>query len=1003
MDDQADRREESSTNGRLSSGCDPVVAQVGVLGQIEAAGPLGPVALVGARQRTVLGALALRVGTVLPFTRLVDVLWGDDPPRTGIKTLHSHVARIRRALAGAGLSDVLLTREPGYLLTGVDVDARRFEELVRAGRGERSPQRAAALLRDALALWRGDAFADAPPTGWALREVERLDELRSAALEDLWDAELRDGNHEQALVELPALLAVNPTSERLTRLHMLALYRSGRHTDALDAFQRLRRLLAEELGVDPGPELVELNTAILRRDVSLDQPVTRVPAELPARVGHFTGRGDVLAGLDRILDGDLPVVVISGPAGMGKTSLAVEWGHRIADRFPGGRLFLDLRGHDDEQALSGAQALAHVLRVLGLPEDHIPVDEGERAALYRTLVHDRRCVIVLDNAGDVRDVVPLVPGGGASLLVVTTRRSPAALAARHAVHPVLLDALAHDESLSLLRAVAGEQRVAAEPEAADRLVELCGGMPLALRIAAARLLGSPHQRIAALVAELTEARLDGLAVEGDSRTVRAVIDSAYRPLAEEPAQVFRRAALAPGPTFSSWLISALAETESVAVSLASLATAHLVTEVESQRFRFHDLIREYARSRLTDDERAEAAARVLDWYMQAAHEVNLVANPARDLVRPLIRYPWSKPPFPPERHAALTFLDGERENLLPVVQFARDQRDFTATWQLTYLLTSFYEATGHWHERVEMCQVAVGAAAELGDRAAEAEMLRALGVALFMTRRLAEAIEANHAALAIVREIGDLASEGHVHNNLANALAELRRFDEAVRSHQRATECCARAGNSLGRALSQRNLGHTYIRMGAPEASLEPLGEALEAFRELGNTRLEAGTLNVLGEAHLRRGEPDLALRELERALDLSREIGDRWLEWAVLADMGRAHLDRDGHGVVFFDQALAISREMDDRHGVAVVLGLLGRAHLRVGDLDAAAGALTAALAERSRMPDAFEEAHVHRDLGELADRRGDRAAARRHRDRASSLYLQVGATAEASAIDRT
>lgn len=975
-----------------------------MLGQIQAVGPLGPVALVGARQRAVLGALALGVGTVLPFTRLVDVLWGDDPPRTGIKTLHSHVARIRRALTDAGLSDVLLTREPGYLLTGVDVDARRFEELVRAGRGERSPQRAVGLLRDALALWRGDAFADAPPTGWALREVERLHELRSSALEDLWDAELRDGNHESALVELPALLAMNPTSERLTRLHMLALYRSGRHTDALDAFQRLRKLLAEELGVDPGPELVELNTAILRRDVSLDQPVaTRVPAELPARVGHFTGREDALAGLDRMLDGDLPVVVISGPAGMGKTSLAVEWGHRNADRFPGGRLFLDLRGHDAEHALSGAQALAHVLRVLGLPEDHIPVDEGERAALYRTLVHDRRCVIVLDNAGDVRHVVPLVPGGGASLLVVTTRHSPAALAARHAVHPVLLDALAHGESLALLRAVAGEQRVAAEPEAADQLVVLCGGMPLALRIAAARLLGSPNQRIASLVAELTEARLDGLAVEGDSRTVRAVIDSAYRPLAEAQAQVFRRAAVAPGPTFSSWLIAALTETESVPASLASLATAHLVTEIGSQRFRFHDLIREYALSRLTDDERAEAAERVLDWYKQAAHEVNLVANPARDLVRPVIRYPWSKPPFPPDRHAALMFLDGERENLLPVVQFARDQRDFTTAWQLTYLLTSFYEATGRWHERVVMCEVAAGAAAELGDRAAEAEMLRALGAALFMTRRLSEAVEANHEALAIVREIGDLAGEGHVHNNMANALAELRRFDEAVRSHLLAADCCARAGNQLGRALAQRNLGHTYLRMQDPEASLAPLSDALETVRELGNTRLEAGTLNVLGEAHLRRGEPDMALRELDRALELSREVGDRWIEWEVLADIGSVHLDRDGHGVTFFEQALAISREVDDRHGVAVVLGLLGRAHLRAGDLDAAAGALAAALAERSRVPDAFEEAHVHRALGELADRSGDRVAARRHRDRAVSLYRQVGATAEAAATGQT
>ncbi|MEU4745119.1 tetratricopeptide repeat protein, partial [Actinosynnema sp. NPDC023658] len=501
------------------------------------------------------------------------------------------------------------------------------------------------------------------------------------------------------------------------------------------------------------------------------------------------------------------------------------------------------------------------------------------------------------------------------------------------------------------------------------------------------------------------ARLDGLAVEGDSRTVRAVIDSAYRPLPEGSAAVFRRIAVAPGPTFSSWLVAAVSGVPLPGVGsvLASLAAAHLVTEVGPHRFRFHDLIREYARGRLTDHDRAEATDRLLDWYTQVAHEVNLLANPARDLVRPVIRHPWDEPLFPPDRHAALTFLEGERENLLPVVQFARDRRELTAAWQLTYLLTSFYEATGHWHERVAMCRIAAGAAAELGDRAAEAEMLRALGVALFMTRRLTEAIEANHQALAIVRETGDLAGEGHVHNNIANALAELRRFDEAVLSHLRAVDCCDRAGTRLGRALSQRNLGHTYLRMGDPEASLAPLRDALEVFRELGNTRLEAGTLNVLGEAHLRRGAPDLALRELDRALDLSREIGDRWVEWEVLADIGTAHLDRDGHGVAFFEQALAISREVDDRHGVAVVLGLLGRAHLRAGHLDAAAGALADALAERARVPDAFEEAHVHRDLAELADRRDDRAAAHHHRDRATRLYRQVGATAEAAATDRT
>ncbi|WP_246029684.1 AfsR/SARP family transcriptional regulator [Saccharothrix variisporea] len=970
----------------MSRGCAPVVARFGVLGPVGAEGPAGPAALTGARQRAVLGVLALHAGQVLPFTRLVDVLWGEDPPRTAVKTLHSHVARIRQALAASGLPDVLRTREPGYLLdAAVEVDAHRFEALLAAGRREGSAEK----LREALALWRGDAFADVPLTGWGEREVERLHDLRQSAVEELWEHAIRDGEHEAAVAELPRLLARNPLNERLTRLHMLALYRCGRHTDALDSFQRLRELLADEFGVDPGPEVLELHTAILRRDASLDPPrPTAAPAQLPATVGHFTGRADVLAELDRA---DVPVVVVSGPAGMGKTSLAVEWAHRVAHRFPGGRLFLDLRGHDPDRALTGAQALAHVLRALDVPEDRIPADEEERAALYRTLLHDRRCLVVLDNAGRADDVLPLVPGGS-SLLVVTSRRSLAALATRHAIHAVVLDALSPTDSEALLRKVLGPR---ADTEATAELARLCGGMPLALRIAAAKLLGAPARPVAALVAELRAARLDNLAVDGDSRTVETVLASAYRPLDATSARLFRRSGIAPGPTFSTALAAALSDVDNP--NLDPLTTAHLLTETAPDRFRFHDLVGEYARKRLADDDEPEVAARLLDWYLFVAHEANELVNPDRDLVKPTLRFPPPKAPFAPDRHEALAFLEAERDNLLPVVRFARD-RDPTAAWQLTYLLTSFAEATGHWHDRVELCRVAVEAAA--GDPRAEAEMLRALGVAYFMTRQLEAAVDANHRALTAVRAAGDLAGEGHVHNNLANAYAELRRFDDAVTAHLEAVDCCTRAGSRLGTALSQRNLGHTYIRMGRPEASLAPLRAALTAFRDLGNVRLEAGTLDTLGEAHLGLGDTAQALDDLAHALRLSRDIGDRWLEWEVLVDIGRAHLDGDHHGVPFFAQALEISREVDDRHGVATVLDLLGRAHLRAGDLAAAEDALALATAERSRVPDPFEEANLERDLGDLADRRDRPADARDHWDRAIRLFQRVGATAEAAEV---
>lgn len=1007
-----------------------------VLGPVEAIGPTGPAALTGARQRAVLGLLALHAGTVLPVFRLIDALWGDDPPRTAVKTLHSHVARIRSALAAAGLPGVLSTRDPGYLLDGVPSDVARFEELVATGRGALTggdAARAVTALRAAAGLWRGDAFADVPLTGWAAREVDRLHELRLAAAEDRWDAELRTGRHETAASELVRLLAANPANERLTRLHMLALYRSGRYTDALEAYQRLRRELAHELGVDPGREVVELHTAMLRRDPVLDGvpaplvddeprpapveppavvPTAVVPSQIPAKVGHFTGRGDELADLDEVLADtsddpenadELPVVVISGPAGMGKTALAVQWAHRVADRFPGGRLFLDLRGDDGSRALGSAQALAHVLSGLGVPEERIPAGESERAALYRTLLHGRRCVIVLDNVGSVADVLPLVPGSGENLLVVTSRLSLAALAARHAMRAVSVDALGHAESVSLLTRMLGQRRVAAEPAAVAALARLCAGMPLALRIAGARLVGSPKRPIAEVVTELTgAARLDGFAIEGDSRTVQTVLTSAYRPLAAEQARLFRRIGIAPGPTFSSPLAAAVCDLRPAEAdaALATLAGANLVNPVGTDRFRFHDLIGEFAVGRLGAEESdpAEVTVRLLDWYIAVAHEANLLVNPDRDLVKPVLRHPAPPVPFAAQAQSALAFLEAERDNLLPVVRLARSCGEHTTAWQLTYLLTSFYEATGHWHDRVNLCLEGSRAAAELGEAVAEAEMLRALGVAYFMTRQLPEAIEAGNRALAIVHAAGDLAGEGHVYNNLANAYAELRRFDEAVTAHENAVDRCARAGNRLGLALSQRNLGHTYMQMGAASRGLAALRSALEVFRDLGNGRLEAGTLDTIGEAQLAGGDTDAALVEFAAALRLSREIGDRWLEWEVLLHIGSTHLHRDAHAAALehFTEALAVCREVEDRHGEATVLNLLGRAHLLADQLDEAGAVLEQALAVRSLVPDGFEEAHLHRDLGDLARAMGRPDAARAHWERATRLYQQANATAE-------
>lgn len=992
----------------------PGSGELRVLGPVEAIGPTGRAELHGARQRAVLGVLALHAGSVVPIPRLVDVLWGEDPPRTAVKTLHSHVARIRQALEDCGFPPVLLTRKPGYVLTVTpsSVDALRFEEELRAAKRS-NPDEAVAALREALRLWRGGAFADAELDGWGLREVERLQELRLSAWEELWDAELRLGDHEEVLRELPRLRAEHPYRERLAALHMLALHRCGRHAEALETFQAVRRGLADEFGVDPGPELVGLHTSILRRAPELDVPARgTAPAQLPARVGHFTGRRQELASLDALLDeAEPPVVVISGAAGMGKSALAVQWAHSIADRFPDGQLFLDLAGHDPVEAVSPGEALAHLSRGLGLPDDRLPDATAERAALYRSLLHGKRCVIVADNAGGVDQILPLVPGTAKAMLIVTSRQTLAALGSRHAVRVFALDALADPESMTLLTRVLGADRIAREPAQATRLARLCDGMPLALRIAAARLTGEPGRPIAELTAELTGAgRLETLAVQGDSRTVKTVLASAYLPLDQAPARLFRLSGLIPGTSFSSSLGSALCEVPAEAgrAAAAELSAAHLITPAGPDRYRLHDLIREFAAACAHTDEttsgRAEAADRLIDWYLHVAAEANRIIDPNRDLVTPALCHPAPERPFPAERRAALAFLGAERANLLPVVRFAREHGRNTAAWQLTYLLTSFYDTMGGWNERIGLCREGAAAAAELDDPLAEAEMLRALGAAYFMTRRLTNALETNARALKAARAAGDLEGEGHIYNNTANAYAALRRFDEAITAYRLAVERCNSAGNRLGRALSQRNLGHAYIRRGQPMDGLSPLTAALETFRELGNARLEAATLDTLGEAYEELGDHDVALDHLRKALAASRAIGDRWQEWESLLHAGQVHLARRDFRAARddFDQALLISRDVGNRHSEAAALDRLGRAHLGLGDLAAARENLERGVAVRAGVPDPYEEAHLHRDLGDLEARCGDTAAAATHWARAIELYRRANATADADLVTR-
>ena len=1013
---------------RLRRGVGVSTADVRVLGPIVVIGPHGPSELPGVRCRTLLALLALNANRVVSSRSLIDALYGEDPPRTALRSLHSYVSRVRQALHACGLSNALHTHGAGYLLSlpRSAVDAHRFEEAVGRGRAhlsENAIEPAIEHLQAGLDLWRGEALADGETNGWAAAEVDRLHEVRLDSYEDLWDARLRQGADVATAEELERLLVRHPTRERLVGLLMLALCRTGRPAAALTRYEQLRRELAEELGVDPGPRLRELHAAILRDEVTPGWavnapggappgvPVAR-PAQLPPAVGHFTGRADALAELADCLDadqGDTKLAIVSGPAGIGKTAFAVHWAHQIRSRFPDGQLFLDLRGHDPEASLTPADVLTHVLRGLGVPADRVPSGVDEQVPLYRSIAHDRRILLVLDNAGTADHVAYLIPPTSSSMLVTTSRRRLTALAVHHPVRLIELGVLAPEESVGLLCRIIGARRVAQESAATADLARLCGYTPLALRIVAANLTARPRQRIADLVGELAgESRLDALAVEGDPRTVRAVFMSAYETLSEPAAQLFRRLGLHPGASFSLGLAAALDDrTPKQARRLVDeLAASHLVTEIDSGRYRLHDLIQVFARERLaheeTDEQRAAMTVRLLDWYLGVADAANRILDPGRDRVVVTLRHPQFQPPFAAEATAVLSYLDSEYDNIRSVVSFAASHREFMIASQLSYLIAGYFDSRGHAQERIEIYRAGLVAATRLADPAMEGLMCSGLGVACIAARQFDEALVHLRRALELMLAAGDKRGEGHVYNNIAVALGELRRYDEAIAASKRALAVHDANGHEYGMIIALNNQGHSYARTGQYAAGLACLDRALVLARHLRVVRWEAWVMNTLGEAHRDQGHLEQALDYFEQSLRLRRQTDDRSNEALTLLAIGATQLRRSGEAAAAtFAAASQIGEELADRHLVAMALAGAARAALLAGDMATAQGHAQQALALRTLIPDWYEEAELRRTLGELAVVAGDRDTANVQWSQAIDLYRRANAPADAEDLN--
>jgi DNA-binding SARP family transcriptional activator len=863
----------------------------------------------GLRRKAVLAVLALQHGQVVSVQRLVESVWSDNGPSAAVNTLQSHVSHLRQVL---GHKTSIVARPPGYVLDlgsgGTDVE--HAENLIRQGMRSADSADAARLLRTALGLWRGQSLADVAGLAWLDGHAERLNQLRTQAVRALLEVRLELGEHALLVRDLERLAAEHPLDEQVHGQLMLALYRSGRQADALAVYRELRSTLADNLGIDPTSALRDLEAGMLRQDPDLNPsprtaaaaPPTSVPAQLPLEVRDFVGRERQLAGLGALLakvnrpSPTALVAVVSGSAGVGKTALAVHWAHRMAGWFPDGQLYVDLRGYDQSGLVTNpADALRGFLDALDVPSQRIPVGADAQAALFRSLLADRRMLILLDNARDAGQIRPLLPGAPGCLVVVTSRDQLAGLVGVEGAYPLTLGVLTQDESRQLLAFRLGADRIAAEPRAADEIGTRCARLPLALVVVAARAATHPQFSLRALAAELGDSheRLDALAGGDPTSDVRAVFSWSYRALTADAARVFRLLGLPQGPDVS---VAAAAGLIGLPVRrtrhlLGELARAHLIVEHVPARYTFHDLLRAYAAelALCTDsaEQRDAAIRRTLDHYLHTAHRAALLLNPHRDPITLPPPDPDAVPEHLADHHVALAWFTTEHAVLLAASRLAvRGGLDRHA-WALAWTLHTYLGRQGHWHDWAAVWRVAVEAAARLADPIAQAIAHRGLSWAHVQLGRSEEATRHLREALALWGEVGDPVGQADVHLDLGRGLAWQNRFADALHHAREALDLYRAAGHRAGLAFALNNIGMACVELGHHERALACCRQALALQQELGNLDGEAGAWDSLGYVQHHLGDHVAAIASYQHALTLYRDLGDRYEVATTLGNLG--------------------------------------------------------------------------------------------------------------------
>jgi DNA-binding SARP family transcriptional activator len=963
-----------------------------VLGPISATGPYGSVDLGPPRHRQLLALLLLHAGETVTIDRIIDAVWEENPVPSARDQVINTAAALRRTLAAAddGHTAPITRATTGYTFTAAPgtLDLAELDTLQHAARVATDPADAARHLRTAADLWHGDSLTAV--TGRFFRAAaQRLDDRRLTILEDFFDLELHLGRSAHHVTELETLTAAHPYRERLTAQLMHSLDQAGRTVDALHTYRRARTRIRDDLGIEPGHALTDTHRTILQRP---RPPHRDTPAAVPVRDDlpnpppDFVGRAGDLDRIDALADAGL-IAAVTGTAGVGKTAVALHWAHHATDRFPDGRLYLNLHGHAPDRATHPIDALSVLLRALGTRPENIPVDIDEATAAYRAATRGRRILILLDNAAGADQIRPLLPAGSTSFAIITSRQRLTPLIVTDGVRRIDLDALTPDDATALLRRILGP-RVDAEPAAATAIADACARLPLALRIIAANLLDRPATRLDEYATEIHRDRITTMRVDGDeTASVHAASDLSYTALDPDARRTLRYLGLVPGLTLPTDAVAALTSTTTAEADriLRRMHEACLVDRDPNGRYRCHDLLGDYAVARLAAEDASADTDAALDhltgWYLTAVHRAAAVLYPHMLQLDP----PAADTTAP--RPTGTAWLEREYPNLIALARIAA-VRTRPAAWRIPYALAGYFRLTWRHNDWLTTAELGLTVADTTADPIGQAASHQNLGLRQLSLARTTTAIRHfHHAETAATRadwpagladatcalgaalrhqgdfdnarrhltRAADLASAAGYIGGQASALGELGTLHAVTGPLTRAADyteqaiaCHARQGDAIGKASFQSVLAEIHRGLGRFDDAIATVLASTTRLGELDDKGNLAAGLAILADLYRDAGRPTDALAAGTRAYDLATQVGEVRAQINALNALGNANrlLGNTATALPQHQRGLALARHAEHRYCEAVALLGIAAIHHTHGDHTATREPAVAALA---------------------------------------------------------